>query len=197
MRRLPGGIDWDEVRRQLASGQQALERALAGDDAPAEARRRQRALDLARAPEVPAPQVAILVAHGRAGTYGLALADIARVVPVARVAPVPEAPMAVVGALAVAGEVHMLIDIDLAGGAGRIAADAAMSGHAVVLRRPSLRVALRVERADHIRLVPAAHLAGSVARPDTPGVRAVTDDRTLILDIDAMLRHPLLRTGSP
>ncbi|MDF2812452.1 MAG: chemotaxis protein CheW [Microvirga sp.] len=107
----------------------------------------------------PAPKVAarlVLVCSTGGERYGIALDEIAEVLPVQTCVPVPEGPPALVGFFGRRG--HLVSVIDLGGALGTSAAPTdAVFHHLVLLRREHLRVALRVERAQSV--TPATPLA--------------------------------------
>lgn len=184
-------VDWVAVRERLARQGAAMDETFAGRGPWADGIRRRRAEELAVRPDSldgERPTIPLLLARGASTLYGLDLRHLAHIVPLPRLARVPGATPAMLGVIAVGGKVMRLFDLDRLCGVAALPLpqDGEAAGYAVILRtgagRPAaLRVAA-VERA-------TAFDPPRAGAPPEAGafVRAITGDRTAILDMDALL----------
>jgi purine-binding chemotaxis protein CheW len=97
-------------------------------------------------PAIPASLV--LVCQTGVERYGIALADVAEILPAQACVPIPDGPQALVGILGRRGYPVSVIDLGTA--LGTPASQDAIFHHLVLLRREHPRIALRVERAHSV-----------------------------------------------
>lgn len=180
-------IDWSRVAARLDEARSALERAL--DPPPERVREvwRQRAAALAaRAPTVRRgagePVLAFALNEER---LAFPLPLLAEVLPAVAPAPLPGAPAEVLGLLGRRGAVLPILDLGGLLGLPRSAAPT--EGYLLVLRDRSL--ALRVDRLEGVRRLLPGDLQPATGSPFLRGRAA---DGTAVLDVPALLAHPLL-----
>ncbi len=177
-------IDWHAARDAIANAESRLRLALAGDERFCDALLRERTIELAEPPRTAEePGEPVLVLRGAAGRFALPLAEVRRIEPVERPTPVPHAPAWVIGLAPLAGEPHLLLDLDALMDAPGAEPPPV---HAVLLRHPVARVAL------------CGHYAEAIARfrPRSPPppfrhVAAIAADDTMLVDVGSVVERAL------
>ena len=156
---------------------------------------RQRAASLSRRPTEAALDlnalVALVVSIG-GELYGIALRDIAEVLPPIRVTPVPGAPAGVAGVVNVLGEIRPVVDMRSMLGLTTVPGGA--PGLVVVVRHGDATLGLQVDTVEQIRSVRADALQGSAGDPqDLPWryLTGLTRDMLRLLRTEALFSELL------
>jgi purine-binding chemotaxis protein CheW len=191
------GIDWDAVRARIRENVAALER---GDEDESRRREvfRRRAARLAtrgRRESAPADALAVLTFFLGGERYGLPLGAVASVRPAENLAPVPGGPAELVGVVAVQGVVRSVLDL------ARLVdrpSDSA-KGYVLMMRHSGGEFGLRVDRLDTVDSVRRDDVQQPAAGTDAPArcVSGVVPGRLVLLDPDALARHPVFATTRP
>lgn len=196
-------IDWDNVRKQLAENQAALERALVPGPDRLAAVYNSRALQLANRKAVAqetSDGAPIQVFSFSGQSYGLELAAIVEILPEPRYAQVPGAPPEFLGVANIRGELRAVVDpARLLGQSSGKAGDA--SGFLLVLQgRDQHEIALRVDRLGEIRTLQPGDLLpppDADNAPQTHCIKGLASDGVALLDAAALLSHPVFATPTP
>jgi hypothetical protein len=175
-------IDWEAIRRRIASAEKQLHETFAGRGSWATTllRRRRDQLALGQAGERTGELV--LRVRGRALAYGLPASEVAEIAPLPGIAAVPGECPEFLGLIGLRGHVLRLFDLDLLTGT---TAQPAEGGFAVRLR--GMDAALRVMAVDTVELMDDTRPLA--AGEDFELVRAVSTDWTLLLDCGALRRR--------
>lgn len=189
-------IDWVEVKRRLAMSQEAIDKAFIPDDQRVQAIFHRRSLQLARrhsAQRAEAGFRALVIALGQE-RYGLELRGVLEVLAFANCTPAPGAPLELLGVINLRGEIRPVASLSRILGLVGPESAPRSGGYIAMLRGGSVEVGLRVDQVERIAFVSLDSLSvpgeGGAALPD-PYVRGVTPDRLIVLDLSAILSHPL------
>jgi purine-binding chemotaxis protein CheW len=196
-------IDWEATRNRLRASETALARALAVDQRRLEEVLRQRAEQLATRGREQATEELLPVLVFRLGKerYALELSYVAEVLPLARCVAVPGGPQELTGLIPVRGEICNVLD--LAALLGLPDSRERAGGYVVLLRGARRQIGLRVDEVDRVDTIGAHALAGRVgvqasacsslkAELQLAHVQGVLPDGLALLNVDAILSHPLL-----
>ena len=119
--------------------------------------------------------------------YGLPMSEVSEVLPFARCAPLPGAPQWLLGVMSIRGDAFSVMELGGLLGLPPVADRA--SGFVLAFRRGA-RIALRVDSVLDIKPVLEAELTPPPqAQAETlpPALKGLAPDRTMILDLDALL----------
>ncbi len=186
-------IDWEEVRARLRQGEMALERVSAPDPQKVEAVYRRRAAQLAGRPAragAVSPPLSVLAFSLGEERYGIELTALAEVAPFAGCTPLPGASPEALGVVNARGEVRPVVDLARLIGLP----EGGASGHVLFLRREG--AGLRVGRVEEVRQVrPEELTAPGEGGVDLPirCVKGLVPKTLILLDIEAILEHPIFR----
>lgn len=193
-------IDWSEVKRRLAVSHDAIEKAFVQDDQRIQEIFQRRSLELARrqrSNRIEAGFRALVCGLGHE-RYGLELGALLEVLPFAKCTPVPGAPPELAGVINLRGEIRSVVSLSCMLGLAGSESDRRAEGYIAMLRGGSVELGLRVDHVERITFVALESLTvlGEVgAALPARYVRGVTPDRLIILDISAILSHPVLTGG--
>jgi chemotaxis signal transduction protein len=187
------GIDWADVKRRVQDSQHGLERALRVDEERLRAVFRRRAGELAERrgqADGPAAALQVLVCGVGPESYALEVGALVELLPFAACTPVPGAPPALLGVLNVHGEIRSVVDL------GRLldlppTEDDGAPGYVLVVRHDGHGAALRVDRVDKIQALAPEAISAPGAEAEFRYLRGLTPDRLRVLDLGALLAHPL------
>jgi chemotaxis signal transduction protein len=192
-----GRIDWDEVKRRLEAGRQALERGLAPDGDELEGLYRARAAQLAarrQVAEVPATALRVLVCRVGSQRYAIDFQALMQVLAFADCTPVPGGVAALLGVCNIDGAIRSVVDLGaLLGLPDR---HDCTGGYVLLLREPSAapgaavrHIALRVDDVAELRLLAPAEIGAAADAERAAGVglvRGITGDRLRVLEIGTL-----------
>lgn len=139
------------------------------------------------------PAIAFTVGGER---LGIATSDVAEVLRFDNCSPIPGARPELLGVINVRGRICSVIDLAQIlelprhGDAPR--------GHVVLIRHSGVEVGLRVDEVEQIEQVSPSQLAGpegNVGHLATKYVQGRTPERLAVLDVDAVLSHPVFHGG--
>ena len=189
-------IDWSAVKRRLAISQEASEKAFVQDDQRVQEIFQRRSLDLAHrqnAKRVEAGFRALVCGLGHE-RYGLELGALLEVLPFAKCTPVPGGPPELVGVINLRGEIRSVVSLSCMLGLVESESAQQARGYIAMLRSGRGELGLQVDHVERITFVALESLtlvgeAGAVL--PNRYVRGVTPDRLIILDLSAILTHPV------
>ena len=191
-------IDWDDVRQRLEQSQRALEKSLNVDESRLKTVYAQRAAGLAaRRNQAAASHLlpALVFSLGKE-QYALELSYVLQVYPFAKYTPVPESPPQMLGVTNLRGEIRSVMDL---GKMLELPASNAAGGYVLLLRRDTSDVAVRVDQIETVRQIALQDLAvtaGEDVEPSARYVKGVTADHIIVLNTEAILDHPIFRSGT-
>jgi purine-binding chemotaxis protein CheW len=191
-------IDWDAARRHLQEAETALEKALVADAARIEQVYRDRAIQMAKRRTetvTDARTIRVLVFSLGVETYGIAIADLAEVLPSTSCTPVPRASAEIAGVINLRGELRSVIDLR------RLLAVPAAgdeSGSCILmLRNGREEVGLKVGLVERVQ----TFLEDELASPEIGGtegssnyVKGLSADKVIVLNPAALRSHPVFRS---
>jgi purine-binding chemotaxis protein CheW len=192
-------IDWAKARDRLRKSQEALGRELNGgrefnghepsnDPQHVQAVFRERAARLARRQTpVAAGSAAIplLVFRLRGESYGIALEDLAEVIPCPKCAPIPGSSPELAGVINVRGEIRPVWDPTRLLNLGAKEAD--QPGCVLLVRRKGRELGLWADQAERVRFLQPQEWT----QPEecSPYVKGVTVDAVMILNTEALFNE--------
>lgn len=190
------GIDWADVHRQLAAGQDSLAGLwdIGGERLNALFDERARALaEYGKAAARPAATMQALVVRAGTERYGLAVAKLMGVQSFGACAPVPGGPGELLGLVNARGEIWSAFEFRRLLGANP--ADAPADGKVVLLRHDRRRVCLRFDEAERVRELDCTNLKkvpDAASGISVEFIKGVTSDSTFLVDLDALWIHPAI-----
>ncbi|MEA3209784.1 MAG: purine-binding chemotaxis protein CheW [Chthoniobacter sp.] len=192
-------IDWAAAKRSLQEADTALEKALVADEARIDQVYRDRAIQMAKRHAETATDVRtirVLVFALGAETYGIAIADLAEVLPATRCTPVPRAAAEVAGVINLRGELRSVIDLRRLLSVPPAADE---SGSCILmLRNGRDEVGLKVGPVEKVQTIREEELA----TPESGGtegsssyVKGLSPDKIIVLSPAALRLHPVFRNS--
>ena len=192
-------IDWDEARRHLQEAETALENALVADAAKIGHVYRDRAIQMAKRHTETATDVrtirALVFSLG-AETYGIAISELAEVLPSTRCTPVPRAAAEIAGVINLRGELRSVIDLRRLLSLPPAADESASC--ILMLRNGGDEVGLKVGQVEKVQTIREDELAS----PESGGtegasgyVKGLSPDKVIVLNPEALRLHPVFRNS--
>jgi chemotaxis signal transduction protein len=158
---------------------------------------RQRAARLS-IPPVPATvgQSALMVLIAVLGEerYGLALTDVAEVLPAIPITPVPGAIPVFAGVIQVHGEIRAVLDLRKL--VGLEAGVTTGPGRVILLCRRGRELGLKVDRTEEVRLIAAEQVQLTEAGSPSRYIAGITTDSLMLIDAEALFAELGKETGS-